>query len=474
MGSSPFTATISSPTDRFLEGLVSYLAPTADAGDLILVAFSGGTDSTALLWGLQRISAGLGLTLHAAHLDHRLDTDSGRRADIASHLARGLRVPLTREALGGESRDAEPMSREAFARQHRYAFLERLAERLGARWIATAHHADDQAETVLLRLLFGSGLAGLGAMRSLRGRVMRPLLGWRRDDLRQVVAAAGLEPVSDPTNADERVPRNAVRRRLLPYLEAREPGVAERCCRLAAAARRATAAIERRLTPLLGLRRLGAAASVEPAGAAIDRRAFESLPAALRSPALALLHRHAGAPYPASAAARRELLRQTRGGRLLGCDCGSGWRWEGDAETLSLVKSASYPGDFAYTLCAPGSVDVLELGLRVHLTRGRVAPWMFRGRPRKTGLAGLDLGARRLLVRNRRSGDRIRPLGGRSRRLKDLLIDRRVPKRERDRLPLLVIDDEIAWVPGVTVSDSFRIGDERSVWIAEIETTHRA
>ena len=96
---------------------------------------------------------------------------------------------------------------------------------------------------------------------------------------------------------------------------------------------------------------------------------------------------------------------------------------------------------------------------------------MFSGRADRTGLAVVDLEQKRVLVRNRRPGDRLQPLGcSRRRRLKDLLIDRRVPRRERDRLPLLVIDDEIAWVPGVTIGERFRLGGEQSVWIAEVES----
>ncbi len=445
-----------------------------DRGDrFLLVAFSGGPDSTALLWGLARIAGRTGLQLHAAHLDHGLDADSRRRATAASHLASRLDVPVTVERLQAPGPDTE--SPEAFARRHRYAFLHRLADRLGAPFIATAHHADDQAETVLLRLLFGSGLEGLGAMSPIRGRVARPLLSCRRTELRHALRRSGLEPVIDPTNSDLGAPRNAVRSLLLPHLEAREPGTTMRLCCLATASRRASRRLERRIEPLLGLERLTATIGLEPRGVAVDRQALEDLPKPLLPVALAWLHRRAGAPYPASSAARRELLRQIRAGASLGCDCGRGWRWEGDSESFRLVRNASSPGRFAYNLGVPGSVDIPELDLRVRLTRGQVALWMYSGRIHRTGLADLDLEEHTVVVRNRRPGDRIQPLGSsRRRRLKDLLIDRRVPRSERDRLPLLVIDGEIAWVPGVTTSERFRLGEEssggkRTVLIAEIE-----
>ncbi len=452
------------PVTQVLE---RFFRRVAHRGDLALVAFSGGPDSTALLWGLSQAADNLGLRLHAAHFDHGLDEDSPRRAEAAAQLAARMDVALSVERLGSHGRAGE--SPEAFARRHRYAFLERQADRLGARFIVTAHHAGDQAETVLLRLLFGSGLEGLGAMARIRGRLVRPLLDCRRADLLRTLDGTALRPVEDPTNSDLGAPRNAVRARLLPHLEARDPGIAERICRLAATARRAHRRIERLIEPRLAPQPVRSATRRQPYGVTVERRRLESLPEALLPPALALLHRRAGAPFPASAAARRELLRQARSSGGLGCDCGHGWRWEGSPIELRLVASASSPGEFAYNLSVPGSVDITEIGSTVRLTRGQPAPWMFEGRVDRAGLAAVDLETRTVVVRNRRPGDRIQPLGSSRRRLKDLLIDRRIPRSERDRLPLLVVDGEIAWVPGVTIAERFRLGEEPTAWIAEIE-----
>src|SRR6185295_6157072 len=160
MGSSPVTATTPSQSmdiSPALEAFFQHAAPL-EPGDGIVVAFSGGADSTALLWGMSRLAARRGLRLHAAHLDHALDAGSAARAAAAAHLAARLGVPLIHErsdVLAGR-RTAE--SAEAAARRARYDFLERTRRRLAARYVATGHHRDDQAETVPLRLLFGSGL----------------------------------------------------------------------------------------------------------------------------------------------------------------------------------------------------------------------------------------------------------------------------------------------------------------------------
>ncbi len=442
----------------------------ARSGDRVLVAFSGGPDSTALLWGLTRVAPALGLDLVAAHLDHRLDADSTRRAEAASRLVAALAVPLVGDRLAATpAGSAAGEGVEAYARRRRYAFLDRVAAERRARFIATAHHAEDQAETVILRLLYGSGLAGLAAIHPHRGRVVRPLLDLPRRALLEGVAASGLEPVDDPTNADLEVPRNRVRHVLLPRLAGRDPRIVERLSALARAAAAARQRVDEALEPLLAPRPLKNAR-----GATIDRRALEALPEPLFAPALALLSRRAGAPHPPGEPARRELRRQLGRGDgppRIGCDCGDGWRWEGDRNRLRLLHGKPSTGRFAYTLRVPGEVEISELALKVRLRRGRVARWMFRGRADRAGLASSLPTGTRVVVRNRRPGDRIQPLGAKEPiRLKDLLIARRIPRHRRDRLPLLVIDGALAWVPGVTIDQRFRLGDEPKTWIAEIES----
>ncbi len=444
--------------ERFLR---PRLATVSTSRRRVLVAFSGGPDSTTLLWGLRCVAPALGLDLVAAHLDHRLDADSGRRAAAAAHLAEVLEVPFVLERLASGTPAGESV--EAYARRRRYEFLERLARQRDAAWVATAHHADDQAETVLLRLLYGSGLEGLAGIRRQWGRVVRPLLGLRRRALREALRPSGLEPVTDPTNAALDQPRSRVRRGLIPWLAERDPEIVERLCALARRARAAGRRSDELLAPLL----VPVAAD---AGVALNRLAFDRLPGPLQGPALALLARRVGTVYPVAASARRELLRQLGGGGAVGCDCGHGWRFEADAETLRLERRKPKVGDFAYTLKVPGAVDIPELALRVRLEQGRVRPWMFRGRRDRAALAGPVEPGVQALIRNRRPGDRIRPLGGKQRvRLKDLLISRRVPRAERDRLPLLIIDGKIAWIPGVTIDERFRLTGQTSTWIARIE-----
>lgn len=441
-------------------------APLAP-GEGVLVAFSGGPDSTALLWGMTRLAAERGIRLAAAHLDHAMDAGSGARAEAAARIAGRLGVPLVRERA--DVRAGFPgESPEAAGRRARYAFLERTRAALGARWIATAHHRDDQAETVLLRLLFGSGVEGLAGIRPVHGAVVRPLLTLPRAALLAAAEAAGLECVDDPTNRSLAVPRNRVRHRLLPALEEDDPELPARLARLGDRARSATRAIDRAL---------GERLAVVPAGRgiAVGRAAVEALPAGLLPSAFAWLHRQAGAPYPAGEAARSELLRQLRGNGRAACDCGGGWRWETAGELLILRRpetARETVPDFTYTLEVPGSVEIPEIAVRVRVSRRAVEPWMLQGSPHRAGLALPLMEGDLVTIRNRRPGDRIHPLGASgSRRLKEVLIDRRVPRHVRERLPLLCVGERIAWAPGVTIDQRFRLDGHATAWVAEVATT---
>jgi tRNA(Ile)-lysidine synthase len=192
---------------RFAADLDALVEPDARVG----VAVSGGPDSLALL--LLTIAARPG-QVEAATVDHGLRKESGAEAQMVAGLCERLDIP---HAILTVDWDNPPTANiQAQAREVRYGVLGQWAVTRGQTAVATAHHADDQAETLLMRLGRGSGISGLAGIERCRAldngvRLVRPLLGWRRDELRKIVDAAGLEPVDDPTNVDQRFDRTRAR-----------------------------------------------------------------------------------------------------------------------------------------------------------------------------------------------------------------------------------------------------------------------
>lgn len=210
----------------------------------VVVAVSGGADSVALLHALHTLAPVWGLSLHVAHLDHGLRTDSTADAEFVAQLAAAYALPFYLDRLAPDALARAPQGIEAAARRARYAFLRGVAWQVGSPApVITAHHQDDQAETLLLHLIQGSGLDGLAGMRGV-GRLpddpdapavplLRPLLEVDRAALRAYVAACGLAWREDSTNADPAFLRNRLRAEVMPALAALNPNVSATLARSA-------------------------------------------------------------------------------------------------------------------------------------------------------------------------------------------------------------------------------------------------
>ncbi|HVS61964.1 MAG TPA: tRNA lysidine(34) synthetase TilS, partial [Thermoanaerobaculia bacterium] len=202
-------------------------------------------------------------------------------------------------------------------------------------------------------------------------------------------------------------------------------------------------------------------------------RSLLELPDPLRRWGVALLAERCGEPYPPGRRVVDELLRQLGGGPRARCDWGPGRALEARDGRLRLRSQPEVPTLFSYTFEIPGTVRVPELSLTLRLDRAEVSPWMFRCQRDMTGLRLAVPDGHRLTVRNRHPEDRIVPFGERDSRLLDhLLSDRSIPRRERDRLPLLCDAERVLWAPGVALAEPCRIPSppsrDGSVWRAEL------
>ena len=221
-------------------------------GSLVLCALSGGRDSMALLRLLSELGEEAGFRVAAAHFNHRLRPAADRDEAFVRDWCAGAGIPLT---CGGG--DAAAFARRAGvsledgARQLRYRFLEEAADRMGAAYIATAHHREDNAETVLLHLLRGAGPQGLGGIPPVRGRIIRPLLEASRAEIDGYVDRSGLPYVEDESNRDVRFTRNRLRLEILPLLEEIAPGCAGRIASAAALLREEDAHLRREAEALV-------------------------------------------------------------------------------------------------------------------------------------------------------------------------------------------------------------------------------
>ena len=191
-----------------------------ERGDRVVVAVSGGGDSIALLHVLGRLRGELGIELRAHGVDHGLRAEASAELDLAERLAGELGVPFSRSVLalvdGGNL--------QARARDARYAALDAVREREGARWVATAHHADDRAETVLMRVLRGTSPRGLAVLPPASPSRLRPLIRSRKSAILLHLERHGLAHAADPSNLNPRFLRTRIRHELIPLLEDLAPG----------------------------------------------------------------------------------------------------------------------------------------------------------------------------------------------------------------------------------------------------------
>jgi tRNA(Ile)-lysidine synthase len=416
----------------------------------VLAAVSGGSDSVALAHVLRDLDAAGDLRLAGlAHFNHQLRASAEDDERLAAGVARSLNVPFVvdRGDVAARARN-EHRSIEDAARASRYEFFDRARAEAGADVVALGHTRDDQAETVLLRLVRGAGPRGLSGMHPRRGRIVRPLLDSRRVALREWLDERRIPFADDESNRNVAIPRNRVRAELLPLLEARfNPGVVDVLADEAELAREVWAWMEAEcerfgsdldvarlraappaLARLVVWRTLNAASGGRPVS-------FNHVEAALRL----IEHADASVDLPGQRV-------QRIGPRLVLTPRGAN---ASHVETL-----------FEYSLSIPGEVTVPEVARVVSAETSAVVPGAALSSERQA-VVRRDLCGPSLVVRNRRPGDRFRPIGlGGRKKLQDLFVDRKVARRARGEVPIVADSTgRIVWVAGYGIDEAFRVTD---------------
>jgi tRNA(Ile)-lysidine synthase len=401
-----------------------------------LVAVSGGADSAALLHLLNGLRDSLGLSLVVVHVDHGIQSDSQTVGQSVAALAKQYQLPFETTEL-----HLGPHASETEARRARYAWLREVQKRRGAKYIVTAHHEDDQVETIMLRALRGSapaGLAGISA-KSRGGRgLVRPLLPFSRRELADYAAACGLPVHDDPANRDPRHLRSWVRTTLLPLLQER---LGPRLRRDLLAKGRHAARDARAWDQMLDLVP-DLALDVQPNSFAVARAVLCGYDNALSVALLRAAARRVGLVLGPTRARRLvELARRSSGRRLA---LGSGWSAEVVFDRLSVSQVVDV--DCALERISPSGERGSALFGEFEIT------WAPGAAPerieRATWTTWLDSAAWE--VRAPARGDALVPLGGVGHRpLRRLLMEARVPRRARTRYPVVSRGETILWVPGI-------------------------
>ena len=457
------------------------------AGERVVVGVSGGPDSVALLDILRQLAVQEGeFQLHVAHLHHGLrGADADADAQFVISLAEKWKLPYTVERIDlPEIAREEQLALEEAARRVRYAFLSRVAKTWGAQTIAVGHHADDQAETILMHLLRGAGPAGLRGMLPLTPladyrllptaapissslNLIRPLLELTRAQIIAYCEAAALDYRIDRSNQDTTYFRNQLRHEVLPYLAELNPQITERFCNLGEVLRADYKVLERATAEAWDTLLVAEHADA----ISFDLQAWHAQPLSIRRSlirqaayrlrktlrdisfvhienAVELAQR---AETGSEATLPRELLVRIGYQTLTIADL--------DALHLPLERPWLSPGR-SLALQIPGETT---LSAEWKLSAELLTEWELEEIRTNSAplIAWLDLDklGTALRLRTREIGDQFAPHGmdGHTMDLSDFLINVKLPARWRDHLPILVANDEIAWVVGLRLSESFLV-----------------
>lgn len=428
-------------------------------GDRVLVGVSGGPDSVCLLHILDRCRKEMALSLHVVHINHGIrKRESKREEKFVSHLAGRMGLPITVKSLDVPSyARRKKLTVEEAARDMRYSAFEQLAGKLNAKKIALGHTASDQAETVLMHLLRGSGPQGLSGIPPVRklgsSLIVRPLIEVNREEILNYLKKNNLTFCLDSSNRKTEYFRNKIRLKLLPLLRKNyNKNIDGALLRLSEILKEENAYWERVVE-----RVLGKVVSWEAEKILIDFKRFLRYNVVVQRRVLYRLF--GGIVSLSQIEAIRSLAQKSSQGKRIYLGKRFSVRKEGNFLIFSSSPERRFK-KFNYPLRVPGKNEIEGLNLTLNT---RIVDF-YPVSEKETNTAYFDvdkINFKKLLLRNRREGDRFRPFGLRgTKKLSDFFIDRKIPRRLRDRVPLLVEGEDILWVVGIRRADKARITED--------------
>ena len=440
-------------------------------GETVLVAVSGGADSLALLYGLHALRSQLNCELHVVHLNHCLRLDADADAKFVQQHAAHLELPCTIQRAEVKHLIKQwKLSVEAAGRKARYQFYESVCTEVSATKVALGHHQDDIAETVLMNLIRGSGATGLKGILPVRNvKFIRPLSGFTRQSIETFLTSIGIVPQHDATNTDTYYLRNRIRGELIPQL-ARDynPNIKTGLGRTADVLRAESEYLDTVARKAFETCRIqGSHKNV-----VLDRVKFRQYHIALQRRMLRQsvfeIFGDMNDFYFAHCEAMLNLVEGDAPNTVLALP--NDFRFRRAYQQLIFERKPVEMESFAYPVATVGKTSIAILNTEITAALGDVASHRTLTLPDGKFEAIFDYDKLRkvfakpsseivpLTVRNRQQGDRFQPYGMRgTKKIKDFFIDAKVPRAERDSIPLLVCGDEILWIIGYTTSESFKI-----------------
>jgi tRNA(Ile)-lysidine synthase len=448
--------------DRFLKTIQKFRM--IEKGDRVLVAVSGGRDSVTLLYLLSQLKHDWKLQLGILHVNHKL---RGKASDqdeaFVRHLGKKLKVPVYVErALVRRKAKEDGLSLEEAAREVRYAFFEKMAEAKHVQKVAVAHTQDDQAETVLMRVIVGTGLQGLQAIRPKRKLdsaysgtyLVRPLIEIPRREIEQFTKKCKLKHREDKSNNDTKFLRNRIRLKLLPFLEKSfNPQVKHALARLPHLLDVDLAFLEE--TADLFYKRL--AQKRHGNEIIFPRQSFLQLRPSIQYRLISRAMR-AVAEAELDFEHWNELIERILTSRRAKVQLPKGVLASISPESIRIRKRSAVSTEFSHLLSPGDELHIPEINATVLCEKLAKRPRVVRKSDQSFELLDGCKLQFPLEVRNRKPGDRFQPLGqGKPLKLKGFLINKQVPSEERDLLPLVLSQDRIAWIGGLAMGEAYKI-----------------